>query len=412
MKTSLPKFLVSLVCLSLMIPLGYAQSTFSGTVLYQDNPALPIGNVLVSVRDIQGNIVSSMTTGPNGIYTFKNIPNGSYVLTGSSSMPGHGVTLYDAALVIQHIHSPARHPFTPLQMLAADVDGNGSINMTDYFLILKNYLTNGDPFPVGNWVFTARPFTLKGTKDAPPDTGGASTGDIGTVWSPGTRSQELMLDENASLSINTKSSFEVNLSSRNDLQLNGAGIVLNYSGDLLTVDAATCKSDAYFVNITGNQVRINWIKTDGNAIEFAANEPIVTLTCRAKENFKEGMSAHFQLDPATSLVNQNNEELKSFSLAMPVLERNNASINLFNYPNPFVGKTVISYGIPVEGNVRLEVFALTGQLFKMINLGYQTAGNHSVDFEAGGLKAGLYFYKLSVTGASTSSQTKQMIITN
>jgi Carboxypeptidase regulatory-like domain/Secretion system C-terminal sorting domain len=413
MKTSITKLFAILVCINLMIQLGNAQTSFSGKVLYHDNPDLPVGNVLVSIMDTQNNTVSSMTTGPNGVYTFENIPNGSYVLTGSTTAPSGGVTIHDATLVLLHILLPSRYPFTPLQSLAADVDGSGTITKTDFYMILKNYLTNGEPFPIGNWVFTKQPFTLNGTKSVPPSTGGSSSGDVSGIWMPGTRSlAALMLDESTPLSINANSSFDVNLTSRNSLQLNGAGIVLNYSGDMLTVEAATCKSDEYYVNITENQVRINWIKTDGNAIDFAANEPIVTLTCRAKDNFTAGMSTHFLLDPATSLVNKDNEEINTFKLSMPLVEHGKPTISLSNYPNPFVGTTVITYGIPVEGSVRLEIFALTGQKIKTINAGYQTAGNHSIDLEANDMKPGMYFYKLSVTGTSTFSQTKQMIISN
>lgn len=413
MKTSITKLFAILACMSLMIQQIHAQTSFSGTVLYHDNPVLPVGNVLVSIMDTQGNTVSSITTGPNGVYTFANIPNGSYVLTGSTTAPTGGVTLYDATLVFLHIILPGNYPFTPLQSLAADVDGNGSITMPDYFMILINYLTYGQSFPIGNWLIADQPFSLNGTKDTPPNLGGSSAGDVSGVFVPGTRSLEaLMLDETATLSVNANSTFEVSLSSRDILQLNGAGIVLNYSGDLLKVETAICKSDEYYVNITENQVRINWIKTDGNPIEFAANEPMVTLTCRAKDNFTEGMNTHFILDPATSLVNKDNEEVKTFKLSMPLVKREKATINLFNYPNPFVGSTVINYGIPVEGNVRLEILAQSGQILKIFNAGYQTTGNYSIDFEANDLKPGMYFYKISVTGTSTFSQTKQMIISN
>lgn len=413
MKNSITKLFAILVCMSLMIQLGNAQNSFSGTVLYHDDITLPVGNAIVSVIDAQGTTISSMTTGPNGIYSFENIPDGNYRLTGSTSAPTGGVTLYDATLVLLHIILPNRYPFTPLQTLAADVNGNGSITLTDYILILKNYLTLGQVFPIGNWVFANQPFSLNGTKDTPPHLGGSSAGDVSGIFVPGTRSLEaLTLDENTSLSVNTNSTFEINLSSKNDLQLNGAGIVLNYSGELLTIESATCKSDDYFVNITENQVRINWIKADGNAIEFAANEPLVTLTCRANEIFADGMSTHFTLDPATSLVDMNNEEIKSFKLSIPLIERGNATVNLVNYPNPFVGATVINYGIPVEGNVRLEILSQTGQVLRVVNAGYKTAGNHSIDLVAKDLKPGMYFYRLSVTGTSSFSQTKQMIISN
>jgi len=97
---------------------------------------------------------------------------------------------------------------------------------------------------------------------------------------------------------------------------------------------------------------------------------------------------------------------------MPLVERGKANVNLYNYPNPFVGSTVINYGIPVDGNVRLEILGQTGQMLISVNEGYQTAGNHSINFYAEDLKPGMYFYKLTVAGTSTFSQTKQMIISN
>jgi len=413
MKKSITKLFAILACMSLMIQLGNAQNSFSGTVYYHDDATLPVGNVLISVKTADGATFSSVTTGPNGTYSVENIPNGEYILTGSTTAPTGGVTLYDATLVLLHIILPNRYPFTPLQTLAADVNGSGSINLTDYLLILRNYLTMGQSFPIGNWVFADQAFSLTGTKDAPPHLGGSSAGDVSGIFVPGTRSlAALILDEDASLSVNTGSSFEVNLSSRENLQLNGAGIVLNYSGDLLKVESATCKSDDYYVNITENQVRINWIKTDGNPIEFAANEPLVTLTCRAKDNFTDGMSTRFTLDPVTSIVNKNNEEMNTFKFAMPAIERGSATVNLFNFPNPFIGSTVINYGIPAEGNVKIEILSQTGQLLKSIDAGYQATGNHTFNLNANDLKPGMYFYKLSVTGTSTFSQTKQMIISN
>jgi len=413
MKNSLTKLFALLVCMSLMTQMSIAQSSFSGTVLYHDDVTLPVGDVLVSVKDLQGNTVSSMTTGPNGIYSFTNIPNGNYILTGSTAAPIGGVTMTDATKVLLHILFPSWNPFTPLQALAADVNASGSITMTDYFMILINYLTYGQSFPSGNWVFVNQSFSITGTKDTPPRLGGSSSGDITGVFVPGTRSlSALMLDDNASLSVNSGSTFDVNLSSINDLQLNGAGIVLNYSGDLITVESASCNSEEYYVNITENQVRINWLNTEGNSISFKANEPLVTLTCRVKDSFKDGMSTRFTLDPVTSLVNNDYEEVPSFKLAMPLVKREKATVNLSNFPNPFIGSTVINYGIPVEGNVSLEIFGQTGQLIKTVNVGQQTAGNHSYNFDGSEMKTGMYFYKLTVSGATTFTQTKQMIISN
>jgi hypothetical protein len=66
-----------------------------------------------------------------------------------------------------------------------------------------------------------------------------------------------------------------------------------------------------------------------------------------------------------------------------------------NYPNPFNPTTSIKYNIPGPGFVELIVFdALGREIAKLVN-GNIEAGSHSVDFNAGGLPSGIYFYRIS-----------------
>ncbi|MCX6161389.1 MAG: T9SS type A sorting domain-containing protein [Ignavibacteriae bacterium] len=83
-----------------------------------------------------------------------------------------------------------------------------------------------------------------------------------------------------------------------------------------------------------------------------------------------------------------------------------------NDPNPFNAQTEISYYIPGNGTVKLEVFDLRGRLIKSIYNGNQNNGTYRYIFDAGGLSSGIYFYRLIFTDAAASSgdfiQTKKM----
>jgi hypothetical protein len=70
-------------------------------------------------------------------------------------------------------------------------------------------------------------------------------------------------------------------------------------------------------------------------------------------------------------------------------------IDLFqNYPNPFNPTTTISWQLPVNSRVKLTIYNLAGQkIVELIN-GQQSAGFHSVDFDASQLASGVYFYRL------------------
>jgi hypothetical protein len=77
---------------------------------------------------------------------------------------------------------------------------------------------------------------------------------------------------------------------------------------------------------------------------------------------------------------------------------------LQNVPNPFKGSTQIWYKMESEATVQLNVYNYTGQLVSTINGGTKSEGTHHFDFNAGGLKSGIYFYSISINGQTTDSK--------
>ena len=78
-----------------------------------------------------------------------------------------------------------------------------------------------------------------------------------------------------------------------------------------------------------------------------------------------------------------------------------------NYPNPFNPITKINFAIAQQGLVTLKVFDMLGRKVSEPINEFKNAGAYSVDFNAGNLSSGVYFYKLSVNGFS---DLKKMII--
>jgi hypothetical protein len=76
---------------------------------------------------------------------------------------------------------------------------------------------------------------------------------------------------------------------------------------------------------------------------------------------------------------------------------------LQNAPNPFSRQTTIKYQIAQPGKVSLKVYNIAGQLVKILDDGYRTAGEHSKTWDGKDetgkrVAGGLYFYRLNAAG--------------
>jgi len=81
---------------------------------------------------------------------------------------------------------------------------------------------------------------------------------------------------------------------------------------------------------------------------------------------------------------------------------------LFNaYPNPFNPSTIISFALPKESFVTLNIYNILGQKVTELVNQQKKAGRHQVSFDASGLSSGLYFYSIK---AGDFSSTKKMLL--
>ncbi len=71
------------------------------------------------------------------------------------------------------------------------------------------------------------------------------------------------------------------------------------------------------------------------------------------------------------------------------------SITLYqNYPNPFASRTVISYQLTAFSDVEMNVYSITGIKVTTLVKERQQAGRYEVEWNAEGMKPGLYLYEL------------------
>ncbi|NUN09053.1 MAG: T9SS type A sorting domain-containing protein [Ignavibacteriaceae bacterium] len=139
----------------------------------------------------------------------------------------------------------------------------------------------------------------------------------------------------------------------------------------------------------------NWVKEPTPTFGYASWYWYQLCFCSANTGWLVGSSGKIvKYTGSSSDADQPDIVTGSFSLSQ-------------NYPNPFNSNTVISYRLAQRGQVTLKVFDLLGNEVRMLLNKEQDAGIYSVNFPAGELPGGIYYYRLNSQG---SGSTKKLVL--
>ncbi len=78
-----------------------------------------------------------------------------------------------------------------------------------------------------------------------------------------------------------------------------------------------------------------------------------------------------------------------------------------NFPNPVNGQTYFTVSLNEGADLNLEVTSLMGQIVSKSDLGYKSAGTHTLTINANELASGVYFYTVST---ETNKVSRKMIV--
>ena len=151
------------------------------------------------------------------------------------------------------------------------------------------------------------------------------------------------------------------------------------SGEIEVLNKFETLTVEYNIKIHAGE-HMNWVLTSGSGGQFVL-EGSGEITVTSEERFTLNRVPEL---PDTFTLNQ-------------------------NYPNPFNNKTSIHYYLPVDGNVIVRIYNLSGILVNtLVNtdqiFGYHTVTWDGMDFNNNPVSSGIYMYNLSAGGKILTSK--------
>jgi len=151
-------------------------------------------------------------------------------------------------------------------------------------------------------------------------------------------------------------------------------------------DSGVIEDAGNIVAITGEPTFTDQINPDEDGDEFTY------YVTTASRNNVEGDFVKVEVTPVSS----EDERLVAEEVSLDQ-----------NYPNPFNPTTSISFSLPQQSHVTIEIFDVTGRLVETVVDEQKSAGSHSITWDASGNASGVYLYRLR---AGNTTESRSMIL--
>jgi hypothetical protein len=210
--------------------------------------------------------------------------------------------------------------------------------------------------------------------------------------------------------------------------VNADGITLSVADLVHLIRVIVGDADPYYK--VGAPVKVNYVHADDGLMTvdgakigaaFVVAEGDVVPHLRA-----EGMEMKYHFDGLNTKILVYSLEGNSFTGELMDLDAEVVSIEMAtdegnpvyaklipstfslaqNYPNPFNPTTTLAFSLPVASDYTLTIFNVNGQRIHEFS-GTHEAGQVTIEWDAGDLASGVYFYRLD---AGSFSDVKKMVL--
>lgn len=380
-----------------------------GTVNYHNENKTPLSGINVFLKDLNGNIIAEDITKNQGKFTFKNVQPGTYKLTASSDLTFDLIDLSDAYLLLGYLLNNVE--FTNMQLLAADINQNGTVDWDDYWDLVNGWFVNGERGMIGNLLFEEKEIIVEaGQFKAAPIIEGTANGDtdppdrdIKPIIKNLSKNFEVVQSDNNSSKDYDDQKYPVYFKSES--KISGFMLVFNIKNGIEFIQDVL-SSDEINYSITNNQVRISWLNYKNEMVNEEI--PVVSFLIDAQN----AEQIELELDKSSHLIDGNGKKIQAKIILPQFINRDNENELAPIYPNPVSESATIEYSINNDYHVSLDLYNASGQLIYSLVNENQSSGMYKVTLNTQllNLQSGNYIYKLSCSGETPFNDAKILIV--
>lgn len=388
------------------------QWDITGKISYYSN------NNPVNEAIIKANNVLLDTTDSNGDYGLIDLLPDNYVIYPEKEYDtGSAISAYDASWILQYVVGLKN--FTPYQLIAGDVSGDGTVSAFDASKILQynvglisqfpimpdsthfwRFVPENFPISQSNWITAPDSFAyIPLNRDTTDNYFGIIYGDVTGNWHPSARNLAKSIVATSTTNIRRgdiygKSGERILLPVYvdNESDIVAMRFTLEYDPRVLKAVGASLTSFNEDFQIAYN------VLNDRIRVALAGSQPISGSDAIVNLEFDvleiESTDATSQLEITAIVINEGNicanVQQAKFSMGVPVPEEYALGQN---YPNPFNPETTIKYQLPGAGKVVLKIYNIIGQEIRTLVNEEKEAGYHFVVWDAKDNPSGMYLIR-------------------
>lgn len=373
-----------------VLPVG---NTVAGQVVYDNSSQTPMPGFKIIVTSLSSKAADTIVAGSKGMFYLNNIPDGNYVISGTTDQNWGwgGVNATDALFSMRHFVE--LDTLMLVRLLAGDVNSSQQVNSSDALLIAQRFSGIIQSFIRGNWVMAPDTIVLSGGTLFSKQFSVLCVGDVNGSYNPFLKAAPVNgLLSSTEVSLNAGSEIRVPVS------LNSDGFIGAISLELIVPTGIDIQGAELAPGVGGylssgmkdGKFVLAWFNPSGHYV--TEQEPVIYLELRTHS--QPGM-LRFVLGNEAEITDQEGRVMQQAVVDIPALKLLNMKdvLNVQVYPNPMRDLSNLSFYLPYDGQLRVDLLNLLGEAVINITDGFRTAGEHNHVVDMSALPAGTYLIR-------------------